>query len=169
MPKLLDITGHRFGRLTVLEIAHKEKRPAGSRVFWRCLCDCGKESAVAGDKLKSGHSTSCGCIAREILAKRCIIHGHSYVGKRNPTYTSWANMLQRCQNPKHPKYLGWGGRGITVCERWQTYQSFLDDMGERPPGLTLDRIEVNGPYAPGNCRWASALEQRLNQRRNQKR
>jgi hypothetical protein len=169
MSKLLDITGQRFGRLIAIEIAHKEKRPAGSsRIFWHCLCDCGRENVVAGEKLKNGHSKSCGCISREILAKRCVTHGHTYVGKINPTYTCWSNMRRRCQDLNHPRYPDWGGRGIVVCERWQTYQNFLADMGERPPGLTLDRIDVDGPYTPENCRWATASQQRLNQRRNQK-
>lgn len=168
MPKLIDITNHRFGRLIVLDIARREFRPKGSRVFWRCLCDCGKEAVVVSDKLKNGHTNSCGCLVKEKLLLAHAKHGHALLGAHSNLYTCWANMLQRCRNPKHPKYPSYGGRGIIVCERWEDYRNFWEDVGERPSGMTLDRTDVNGHYEPANVRWATHSEQRLNQRRNQK-
>lgn len=92
-------------------------------------------------------------------------HGSARAGTRSATYISWSSMIQRTTNPRNPAWPDYGGRGITVCDRWRSFEAFLEDMGERPAGLTLDRIDVNGDYEPGNCRWATWTEQRLNQRR----
>src|SRR4051794_27311064 len=140
MPKLIDITDRRFGRLLVLQLDHKEPRPRGSRVFWRCLCDCGKDVIVAGDKLKSGHSRSCGCFGKDRRLEVHTKHGHAKAGQQHKTWICWVNMRRRCQNINHSRYADWGGRGIVVCERWQDYRNFLADMGEKPGGMSLDRI-----------------------------
>lgn len=171
MPKpIVDITGRRFGRLTVLQLDHKEVRSEGrgSRIFWCCLCDCGEEAVVSGDKLKGGHSQSCGCLREDVLWQTFIKHGHALAANRHTSYICWANMRQRCENPKHPKYPHYGGRGITVCERWRDYQNFFADVGGRPPGMSLDRIDVNGHYEPGNVRWATAYEQANNKQKSLK-
>jgi len=169
MPKpIRDITDQRFGRLTVLGVSHKEQRPGGSRVFWRCICDCGQDAVVVSDKLRSGHTSSCGCLGKDRCIETHTKHGHARLGNHSSLYIRWANMRQRCENPNHPRYPDWGGRGIRVCERWQSFENFLADMGDCPPGHTLDRIDVNGNYEPGNCRYASHSEQRLNQRRQKK-
>lgn len=166
-----DLTGRSFGRLTVVERAENR----GRHIYWLCVCECGTTRTVKGDHLKSGGSQSCGCrlsdSARERAARSAMptrtTHGHgsARAGTRSGTYISWSSMIQRTTNPRNPAWPHYGGRGITVCDRWRSYEAFLQDMGERPPGLTLDRIDVNGHYEPGNCRWATWSEQRLNQRR----
>lgn len=102
------------------------------------------------------------------LQERALRHGHTSEGKATPTYVSWAHMLQRCENEDNRAYADYGGRGITVCERWHTFDNFLADMGEKPVGLTLDRIDNDRGYEPGNCRWATRAVQNTNQRRNRR-
>jgi hypothetical protein len=163
MPKLKDITGQRFGRLVALKPNGKDQSGCW---WWLCICDCGKQTTVRGAVLRRNDTRSCGCSMDESKTK----HGHiwRYNGKRyrSPTYISWAGMLTRCRNSKQRSYAEYGGRGIAVCERWLAFENFLADMGERPPGLTLDRIDNDGGYEPGNCRWATTKEQRANQRRH---
>ena len=157
MPNFIDITGQRFGRLIALKQAGLSKSRS---VLWLCRCDCGVTVIVSSGNLRGGNSRSCGC------RKGGVIHRHSRVGSR--TYHSWSAMLQRCNNPNNVGYKNYGGRGITVCQPWQTFANFLADMGERPPGRTLDRIDNDRGYSPDNCRWATYSEQTTNQRRKHK-
>lgn len=155
--QILDLTGLRFGRLTVLR-RHSLLR---GRVVWLCLCDCGREHPAASQNLVRGSTKSCGCYRRETSAAKVTTHGQT----RSPTFNSWMSMRQRCTNPSDPAWKYYGGRGIKVCARWGSFANFLADMGERPAGKSLDRWPDNdGNYTPGNCRWATATEQRHNQR-----
>lgn len=151
--------GQQFGRLTTFGKFKK----AGWRTKVLTRCDCGRWHSVRLDTLKSGGSRSCGCLSREKVKERSTKHGQH--GTR--TYKSWTQMIQRCTNPNAKGYPRYGGRGITVCDRWlESFENFLEDMGERPPGMTLERLDVNGNYEPGNCTWATWKEQSRNRRTN---
>ena len=161
--------GEKFNRLTV--IAESEKIANGKNSMqsaWLCKCECGAEFIAAQYKLKSGRTKSCGCFASEAAsAKRKLIpnalnHGHASHGRLSPTYITWSGMIQRCTYEGNKRWNNYGGRGIRVCEEWKKFENFLKDMGVRPTGKTLDRINVNGNYEPSNCRWATNKEQSLN-------
>jgi hypothetical protein len=168
MTRLINITGKQFGLWRVLAIHPERVRHGRARravsVLWLCRCECGTERLVFGTNLRRGLSTSCGCRKDEKTRERNARHGHAYRGKVTSAYSRWVTMLQRCFNPNHKDYHLYGGRGVTVCERWLDFVNFLADMGEPPPGLSLDRINVNGDYEPNNCRWATASEQARNRR-----
>lgn len=158
MVKLKDLTGQKFGRLTVLGRAANK----GRRTMWECLCDCGNVKNIVADSLQCGKSRSCGCLKRDISENPAIKHG--YAG--SAIYVAWVSMKQRCFNSNHPGYKDYGGRGVTVCDRWADdgFINFLKDMGNRPDGLTLDRIDNDGNYEPSNCRWATQEQQNINKR-----
>ena len=158
-----DLTGQRFGRLTVVGSAPATR---GRHLQWRCSCDCGRETTSTSYKLTSGYKKSCGCLTRESARDRHYKHG----GKGTRLYNIWKNARQRCRNPKNPDYKKWyGSRGIQFAKEWDDFGAFREwalanGYNER---LTLDRIDPNGDYAPSNCRWATAKEQRQNQRRRE--
>lgn len=153
-----DLSGQRFGMLTVLRRGPNKVRGETSESGWVCRCDCGGENHVAKSDLIRGKVRSCRCI----MGKN---HTHGMFGTR--VYKVWVGMIQRCHNPKDRGWRNWGGRGIVVCERWRhSFENFYSDMGAPAPGLSLDRIDNDGNYEPGNCRWVTAKEQQRNRRGN---
>jgi hypothetical protein len=166
--RAIDITGQAFGRLTVL---CRVGRNSG-HAMWLCRCNCPQrnEVVVSGSRLHRGETKSCGCFRRECtaqLGKQQFKHGHTSNGGDTPEYNSWRAMIKRCTNRNHEAYSRYGGRGITIDARWlgaNGFKKFLADMGARPAGKTLDRINTNGNYEPTNCRWATSSEQHRNTR-----
>lgn len=164
MPATIDLTGQRFGRLVVrLEVG----RTRGG-ICWRCECDCGEQIEAISGHLRHG-TRSCGCLKRDQAAqvgrRKRPRHGHAGRGQKTRAYHSWEAMIQRCTNPHTKAFKNYGGRGITICDRWRrSFEAFLADMGEPPDGHTLDRKNNDGCYEPDNCRWATRAEQKLNQR-----
>lgn len=160
MPKAIDLTGIKLGMLTCIV-----PNTSGKLRKWNCKCDCGNVTVVATNKLTSGHTRSCGCMALEVRrnnGKLNFEHGRGH-GVKDLTYKSWTSMRERCR-PNYSKSKYYFDRGIRMSERWNSFANFLADMGERGIGETLDRIDVNGNYEPANCRWASAKTQQRNRR-----
>ncbi len=166
-PNFKNRTGERFGRLLVIELAFRHSIVNGKRknTHWICLCDCGKTVTVATTGL-TNKTRSCGCLHKEQLVARSTKHGHCRRNHVSSEYNSWSSLLERCNNPRCSEYRNYGGRGITVCQRWlNSYSNFFEDMGPKPgPEYSIDRIDVNGNYEPSNCRWATTKEQNENKR-----
>ena len=155
-----DLTGMQFNRWHVVSLAGRTKHGA---LTWNCVCDCGNKVIVSGNTLRMGTSKSCGCIKVEFVKSRFTKHGKHDTSE----HRIWRDMFGRCQCVTHASYADYGGRGITVCERWRDFANFLADMGERPSRRhSIDRINNSGNYEPSNCRWATPLEQSVNRRNN---
>lgn len=148
-----DLKGQRFGRLVANSYSKEKKK-------WECKCDCGQTSFVRPDHLRQKRVQSCGCLLIEVITKHGMVKSGEYV--------IWCSIIQRCYNKNHTKFNSYGGRGIVMSEAWRnSFKSFFSDMGERPSKLhSIDRIDVNGNYEKGNCRWATNSEQSINTRRN---
>lgn len=168
------MTGQQCGRLLVLW--RWPEKSKNKKALWFCLCDCDNIAVVDGTSLRNENTRSCGCLSRDttsaIMKIKSFKHGHSGGSKKtnlaSGTYRSWTSMRSRCTNPKTTQYENYGGRGITFCEHWNSFENFLADMGERPEGTTLDRFpNKNGNYEPKNCKWSDPQEQVNNRRQYQ--
>jgi hypothetical protein len=170
---LVDIGGRQFGKWTVLfEVEPGRHR----RALWFCECECGTKRVLLGSALRLSQTRSCGCLRRQKHLKRITKHGHARRGKVTKVYRCWRDMLRRCRDPRHDRYLDYGGRGISVCDRWifgedgkSGFECFLADMGEPLAGQSIDRINNDGDYTPTNCKWSNAREQIANRRPSKKR
>jgi len=158
--------GNRFGRLIIVKL-HSKDRNYNKR--WECICDCGKTTVVLADKLKNGNTKSCGCLATEV---RTALVKKADEERRDYTRNSWTAMLGRCHNPKYPSYPRYGEKGITVCDRWRFgeagstgWECFFADMGPKPTGHSIDRIDNSKGYYLENCRWADKFQQAANRKK----
>ena len=157
MPNFIDLSGLRFGRLSVIGLGERFSCEPG----WICQCDCGGTKTVRGSLLRNGKAKSCGCLRREVTGAKRRSHSMS----STTTFRVWAGMIDRCSRERNSAWKHYGGRGITVCDRWKVFQNFYEDMGECPIGYSIERIDVDSGYSPENCKWIPRNEQPKNTRR----
>lgn len=156
-----NLSGRKFGRLTPLYRVPNETTPKKAAIItWKCRCDCGIEKAIGAAALKSSNTKSCGCQKTESSTALLTTHGKTGSGVHN----SWSNMRKRCLDSNYRFYRNYGGLGIRICDRWMKFENFLEDMGDRPAGKSIERRENNGNYEPGNCFWATMRQQCVNKR-----
>lgn len=161
--KKINLIGEQFGRLKV----EAEAKKKGKHLMWDCICDCGKKTVASTTALRQGKQLSCGCLRDEKLVKRSVKHGATRGYKWTKEYKAWTAAKQRCENPNNRRYYRYGLRGIKMCDRWRdSFNNFLDDMGDKKPKTSLERLDLNGDYEPGNCIWANAKTQMNNTSRN---
>lgn len=164
MGKKRDLTNQKFGRL--LAIAPCDRSRTG-QIIWLCQCDCGNTAKIYTHYLTTGHTKSCGCYSKELTIQRSTKHGYATRARKSKAYKIWDGIIERCTNPNSRAFKYYGGRGIEICERWRNnFENFLADMGEPPANCSIDRINNDGNYEPGNCRWATHKQQCRNQRSN---
>lgn len=162
MSKAIELSGKKLGRWLVIS-RNKDPQHKGVGTYWNCVCDCGCKKAVDGSDLREGKSTSCGCFKLEMRIK----HGNAITGKMSHEYRCWIAIRSRCNSEANDHYADYGGRGIRVCERWNSFENFLADMGLKPsPKHSIGRKDNNGNYEPSNCRWETMSQQNRNRRGN---
>ncbi len=158
MGAMKNLAGQKFGRLTVTNDFYTGSKNTG--IKWKCVCDCKNTVIIKSNNLVRGDTKSCGCLNLEKASALQYVHGKT--GTR--IHGTWKDIIGRCTNKNNSEYENYGGRGITVCERWKKFENFYEDMGEKPEGLQIDRINNNGNYEPGNCRWSTPKENSNNKR-----
>lgn len=162
----IEMTGLRYGELLIISFSHLDEK---KNAHWVARCSCGVEKSVNGYDVRAGKILSCGHLKKAAGGKHQLMHGQARRGIQTREYRTWRNMINRCYDPKNNHYQNYGGRGISVCAEWRhDFSTFFHDMGEKPLGLSIDRIDVHGNYEPSNCRWATNHEQAMNTTRSKR-